>query len=52
MISGCVVLAAGLIAAGARRSVDPALMGLALSHLLNMTGIMQWCAVGVRLVGG
>ncbi len=42
LISAAVMMAASLIAAAARNSVSPALLGLALSNLLQMTGLMQW----------
>ncbi|KAL6756466.1 P-loop containing nucleoside triphosphate hydrolase protein [Haematococcus lacustris] len=42
LIACTTLLAAALIAAAAREAVRPALLGLALSQLLQMTGIMQW----------
>lgn len=42
LISATTMLTAGLLSAGVRGRVTPALLGLALSHLLQMTGVMQW----------
>ncbi len=42
LISAIVMLAAALVSAAARDQINPALLGLALSNLLQMTGIVQW----------
>jgi hypothetical protein len=48
-ISAATLMSAALLAVAVRSFVSPALLGLALTYVLQLTGLMQWF---VRQVGG
>jgi hypothetical protein len=49
VLAATTLLASALLAVASVDRVQPALLALALTHVLQMTGYMQWCGLVLRL---